>query len=235
MELTVYRQSSKTRPDGTTVYKGEDARPYVDGQIFFVADGLGGAAAIRHQKIKPELFDEDQLLDTLFSGVYDDYGNETFAAYVKESFFELFAVKDCYTDNINNIKKSGYFASRIVTAIILHEMLYNDAYSAESIFSTLAARGSEAERAAYLGTLGRYFRDLIQGKIRQIARNANLVYESAYSGRDRVFGARGPCGGTLPDRGGFPPVRVDGGRRALPGAPGPGRQRRRHDELHQGE
>ena len=182
MELTVYRQSSKTRPDGTVVYKGEDARPYVDGQIFFVADGLGGAAAIRHQKIKPELFDEDQLLDTLFSGVYDDYGNETFAAYVKESFFELFAVKDCYTDNINNIKKSGYFASRIVTAIILHEMLYNDAYSAESIFSTLAARGSEAERAAYLGTLGRYFRDLIQGKIRQIARNANLVYESAYSG-----------------------------------------------------
>ena len=182
MELTVYRQSSKTRPDGTVVYKGEDARPYVDGQIFFVADGLGGAAAIRHQKIKPELFDEDQLLDTLFSGVYDDYGNETFAAYVKESFFELFAVKDCYTDNINNIKKSGYFASRIVAAIILHEMLYNGAYSAESIFSTLAARGSEAERAAYLGTLGRYFRDLIQGKIRQIARNANLVYESAYSG-----------------------------------------------------
>ena len=30
MELTVYRQSSKTRPDGTIVYKGEDARPYVD-------------------------------------------------------------------------------------------------------------------------------------------------------------------------------------------------------------
>ena len=35
-----------------------------------VADGLGGAAAIRHQKIAPELFSEDKLLDTLFSGVY---------------------------------------------------------------------------------------------------------------------------------------------------------------------
>ena len=182
MELTVYRQSSKTRPDGTVVYKGEDARPYVDGQIFFVADGLGGAAAIRHQKVKPELFDEDKLLDTLFAGVYDDYSNATFADYVKKSFFELFAVKDCYTDNINNIKKSGYFASRIVTAIILHEMLYNEAYSADRIFSVLAACGSEAERGEYLAALGHYFRDLIGDKIRQIARSANLVYESAYSG-----------------------------------------------------
>jgi len=55
MKLTVYRQSSKTRPDGKVVYKGEDALPYIDEQIFFVADGLGGAAAIRHQKIKQEL------------------------------------------------------------------------------------------------------------------------------------------------------------------------------------
>ena len=36
MKLTVYRQSSKTRPDGTVVYKGEDALPYIDEQIFFV-------------------------------------------------------------------------------------------------------------------------------------------------------------------------------------------------------
>lgn len=36
MELTVYRQSSKQRPDGTIVYKGEDARPFVDDQIFLL-------------------------------------------------------------------------------------------------------------------------------------------------------------------------------------------------------
>ena len=40
MELTVYRQSSKQRPDGTIVYKGEDARPFVDDQIFFVIEVL---------------------------------------------------------------------------------------------------------------------------------------------------------------------------------------------------
>lgn len=182
MELTVYRQSSKIRPDGTVVYKGEDARPYVDGQVFFVADGLGGAASIRHQKVDPALFDEEKLLDALFAGVYDNYGDEAFAAYVKASFFELFAVKNCYTDNINNIKKSGYFASRIVTAILLHEMQYNRAYSAEHIFATLASCADEGARNAYLASLGHDFRDLIQEKIRQIARNANLVYESAYSG-----------------------------------------------------
>ena len=71
--ITVYRQSSKKRPDGTIVYKGEDARPYVDGQIIFVADGLGGAAAIRHQKIVPELFDSEKLMDALFAGVYKIY------------------------------------------------------------------------------------------------------------------------------------------------------------------
>ena len=68
MELTVYRQSSKVRPDGTIVYKGEDALPYADGQLLIVADGLGGAAAIRHTSIDSRLFDEETLPDTLFSG-----------------------------------------------------------------------------------------------------------------------------------------------------------------------
>lgn len=182
MELTVYRQSSKKRPDGTIVYKGEDARPYVDGQVIFVADGLGGAAAIRHQKIVPDLFDSEKLMDALFAGVYPDYSNEVFVNYVKESFFELFAVKDCYTDNVNNIKKSGYFASRIVTAIVLHEMLYSEDHKAEKIFATLAACENENAKKSYLTVLGRHFKELIQTKIKQIAKNANLIYESSYSG-----------------------------------------------------
>lgn len=182
MELTVFRQSSKTRPDGTIVYKGEDARPYVDGQILFVADGLGGAAAIRHQKIVPELFDSEKLMDTLFSGVYDDYSNEVFVQYVTESFFELFAVKDCYIDNVNNIKKSGYFASRLVTSIVLHEMLYNDEYKAEKIFASLTACENDEAKKSFLSALGDHFKKLIQTKIKQMAKNANLVYESSYLG-----------------------------------------------------
>lgn len=182
MELTVYRQSSKTRPDGTIVYKGEDALPYVDGQLIMAADGLGGAAAIRHQKIAPELFSEDKLLDTLFSGVYNDYNNDILVKYVTDSFFELFAVKDCYTDNVNNIKKSGYFASRIVTAILLHDFLTNPVFKPEVFFDALAKEVNEEERKKALGRLGDYFSEKIRTDLRNIAKNANLVYESSYSG-----------------------------------------------------
>jgi len=60
MKLTMYRQASKTRPDGTVVYKGEDALPYVDEQLFMVADGMGGAAAMRHQKFNQDMFDKEK-------------------------------------------------------------------------------------------------------------------------------------------------------------------------------
>lgn len=182
MELTVYRQSSKQRPDGTIVYKGEDARPYVDENIFFVADGLGGAAAIRHQRINPDMFDKDKLMNTLFKGIYDDYSDERFVKYVTDSFFELFAVKDCYTDNINNIKKSGYFASRIVTAIVLHEMLYEQNWKPEKIFKYYASLESQQEKGEFLSKVGSYFAKRILEDIRKIAKNANLIYESSYSG-----------------------------------------------------
>lgn len=181
MKLTVYRQSSKTRPDGTIVYKGEDAHPYVDGQLFFVADGLGGAAAIRHQQFKKELFDVDKILPALFDGVYEEYDNEVFVNFVKNSFYELFAVKDCYTDNANNIKKSGYFASRIVTAIVLHELLYNENVQASKIFTDLKAFDDNKKNEYILG-LGNHFASLIKEKLSLIANNANLIYESSYSG-----------------------------------------------------
>ena len=177
MELTVYRQSSKQRPDGTIVYKGEDARPFVDNRIFFVADGLGGAAAIRHQQINLNLFEREKLMDTLFKGVYEEYDDERFVKYVTDSFFELFAVKDCYTENINNIKKSGYFASRIVTAILLHEMIYNRNFDPPKLFGE-----SPEKKVAFANKLGNYFAKKIRDDLCKIAQNANLYYESSYSG-----------------------------------------------------
>ncbi|MCQ2491022.1 MAG: hypothetical protein MJ079_05455 [Ruminococcus sp.] len=182
MELTVYRQAAKTRPDGTVVYKGEDALPYADSRLLMVADGLGGAAAIRHSSIKPELFVEDTLIDTLFSGVYDDYSDPVLQEYVKNSFFELRAVKDCYTDNVNNIKKSGYFASRIVSAIVLRELLYNDTFAPASLFSSLEKLTSDKERNEAVAKTGEHFTELIAKKLRMIADNANIFYESSYAG-----------------------------------------------------
>ena len=185
MELTVYRQAIKTNRNGKDIYKGEDVRPYVDDQLFIVADGMGGASSIFHTKIVPELLESEKLMDVLFTDVYEDYRNETFVKYVLESFSELFAVKECYQENENysiyNIKKGGYFASRIVAAIILHEMLYNDEYKAEKIFSTLSACEDQEAKKSYLNEIGSHFKNLIQTKIKQIAKNANLIYESGVS------------------------------------------------------
>lgn len=180
MKLTVYRQASKTRSDGTVVYKGEDTPPYVDDQVLVVADGLGGAAAIRHQKFRPELFEPGQLVQTLFEGIFDDYSDERLVQYIVDSFFELFAVKDCYFANLNNMKKSGYFASRIVTAILLHELMCNEKCSAKALFEARKKAEEEGESDEYLKSLGEFFKKIIQDNLRKVAQNANLFYETSY-------------------------------------------------------
>lgn len=182
MKLTVYRQAKKVRPDGTTVYKGEDALPYVDDKIILVADGMGGAAAIRHQKFVPELFEEDKIMAALFEGIYDDYSDPRFVEYVTKSFRELYAVKDCYSANVNNMKKGGYFASRLVAAIVLHELYNNPKLEADALFDYIRQEREAGRQAECLQNLGDYFKDLIQTRLRQIAAKANLVYESSYSG-----------------------------------------------------
>ena len=182
MELTVYRQASKTRPDGTVVYKGEDARPYVDDSLIMAADGLGGAAAIRHTRIVPELFEEDKVVDALFGRVIDNTSDEVFQKYVKDSFFELRSVKDIYMDNVNNIKKSGYFASRIVTAIILNAARTEFSLRPDRLFAELERQEKAGRREEYLSGLGEWFRSEIKSKLCKAAEKANIVYESAYAG-----------------------------------------------------
>lgn len=176
MDFTVYRQASKVRPDGTVVYKGEDALPYTDGQLYMVADGLGGAAAIRHTKFLPELFDEEQTPAILFGEVYPDASEGSFADYVRRSFAELYAVKDCYTANVNNMKKSGYFASRIVTAAMLHEVSEK---GADYFFSQL---DNAPDRQAALEEMGNFFASRIREVLCKAAESANIIYESAYAG-----------------------------------------------------
>jgi len=182
MKLTMYRQASKTRPDGTVVYKGEDALPYVDEQLFMVADGMGGAAAMRHQKFNQDMFDKEKIMSVLFQGTYEDYENPTFVKYVIDSFFEFFAVKDCYTENIYNMKKGGYFASRIATAIILHEILYNKEMSAENVLKKLSNVENKIELSKQLKALSNYFSEKMRRELCSIAQNANFVYEAAMEG-----------------------------------------------------
>lgn len=182
MELTVYRQAQRVRDDGTIVYKGEDTLPYVDDKILLVADGMGGGAGIRHTTFNKDLFNEDLLMDTLFSGVFEDYSDPRFVEYVKKSFAEFYAVKDCYFDNPFNIKKSGYFASRIATAVFLHMMFYEykdiDIVKSLDDFSKL----DEEVKKVRLQRLSEIIAANMGDKIKKIAKNANLEYESKISG-----------------------------------------------------
>ncbi len=191
MKLTVYRQSSKQRPDGQIVYKGEDARPYVGDNVLLVADGMGGAAAIRHQKFNRELFEEDKLLSVLFNGIpgYENdilSRNEEYRKYIIDSFFEFMSIKNCYFDNVYNIKKSGYFASRIVAAIFLHDVLF-DNYTERPVWGLdngeIFDKYNQTEnKQEFLDNISKYVTDKVKYELKRIAQNANLIYESSYSG-----------------------------------------------------
>ena len=187
MKLTVYRQATTERSDGTIVYKGEDARPYAGEGIFFVADGLGGASAIRHQKFDKDLFDEEKFADVLFKGIFEGYNeDEEFMDYLRTSFSEFHAIKHCYFDNVNNIKKSGYFASRIVAAILLRTIteIEEDRHTFREggVFDLLATAESEEKRREIIKSVGEYFTDAVRTCLRAVSKKANLVYEGSFSG-----------------------------------------------------
>ena len=180
MKLTVYRQAYKERADGVISYKGEDARPYVGDGLLFVADGLGGTSAIRHTKFHRELFDPEQLPGILFGGIVKHEGDEELATYIRDSFFEFFAIKDQYFDNVYNIKKSGYFASRIASVILLSAMK-KPPFADGEIFDRILGIPEE-QRGEALRLLGEDVAAKLREGMAKAAEQGNLIYESAYRG-----------------------------------------------------
>lgn len=180
MELTVYRQASKERDDGAIVYKGEDALPFVGNNALLIADGMGGRSATYHKTVSPDMFEPDRIYDTLFTGVFEDEPNPEFLKYLRDSFFELFAVRDIYTDNILNIKKGGYFGSRIASAILIHELLYAN-LSVDEWIEKLSMC-SRHDREKLLNDASTLFSKALKRMLMQCAENAHLVSESAMSG-----------------------------------------------------
>lgn len=191
MKLTVYRQSNNQRPDGKILYRGEDARPYVGDNVIFVADGLGGASAIRHQKFNQELFDENKILSVLFKDIpnYEETileHNAEYKKYVIDSFKEFTSTKEFYFDNIYNLKKGGYFASRIIAAIVLHDILF-DKYISQSNWNIengeLFDKYNQTEnKQEFLDNISKYITAKVKTELKKIAENANFIYESAISG-----------------------------------------------------
>lgn len=180
MKMTMYRQATKVRDGGLTVYKGEDALPYVGENFFVVADGMGGAGAIRHTSFNREIFDEDKIFDVMFKDALPDADDEI-VDYVKKAFFELYAVKDCYFDSAYNMKKSGYFGSRICAASLMYYikklLASEDGKDLKDLHSA-----SDEVRAEKVKKLGDYFTENIKSSMVKVSENANLIYETAFLG-----------------------------------------------------
>ena len=134
MKFLVYRQSATNAKNDITVYSGEDARPFADDNMILIADGLGGTGAIRHLSIVKEMLDRETVVSALFKDVYSDLENETFANYVKDSFVELYPLKDVYDkEHPYVLKKSSYFGSRIVCSSLLYRFSNDEELKPEKI------------------------------------------------------------------------------------------------------
>lgn len=128
--ICVYSQrSSRSNPE---LLVGEDALPFANRSGMFVADGLGGSAGIRVDKIPEELFDPQVMADKIcdflpdMSGFTDRHDRvEAFCAYLKEHFASLCnkTMHDIYQDtekNVGNLKKSGYIGSHVLGAVMCY-------------------------------------------------------------------------------------------------------------------
>ncbi|MBQ9692556.1 MAG: hypothetical protein IJV70_05315 [Clostridia bacterium] len=179
MKFLVYRQNATNTKNDITVYSGEDARPFADDNLILIADGLGGTGAIRHLSIVKEMLDRETVVPALFKDVYSDLENETFANYVKDSFAELYLLKDVYDkEHPYVLKKSSYFGSRIVCSALLYRFSHDEELAPEKIFEGYSAC-EETQKQEYLTALGAKLVSVIKEDIAKAANNANIIRESS--------------------------------------------------------
>lgn len=159
---------------------GEDGYPYAADGILIVADGLGGRGGFTHSKINKEILDKDMFCDIALNQVFPNL-EEDFKAFVLESFKDLFERKDYYMKNSNTMCHSGYFASRLVTAVVLYELKYNPEFKKESIFEQ-KNKLSIADFDLFLNTISEKLIKIICKKLGKLAENMGLVLESKITG-----------------------------------------------------
>ena len=138
--IVFYQKTDKKNTnDEFTFYMGEDTLPYESDEILLVADGLGGRGGFPHSQFKTHVdmvneagetvsvpLKKDNFFDVVFGGVFENVKevDADFKKYVTDSFKELIDLLE--NGNYEKVPKaSGYFASRIASAIALFELKYN--------------------------------------------------------------------------------------------------------------
>ena len=181
MNSILYHQKQKQDSCGRRIYIGEDAYPYADQDIIVVADGLGGRGGYPHTKINKKILDRDLFYNIVFAPVFGAAVSMDFQNFVVNSFSEIFDTKDYYFENSATTRSSGYFASRLVTAITLFELKYNPYFNKALIFSRVRS-ATPAEKGNIVQAYGDKLAQLIRDKLSQIAANVGFEVETKISG-----------------------------------------------------
>ena len=186
--MIVYNQKIK---DGEQkIFIGEDAFPYEKEGILLVADGLGGRGGYPHTKVDKKILEKEGFFDLVFGDVFlpcpeDEEGKkeyEEFKEFVLDSFTEIFQTKDYYFTSSKTIRPSGYFASRLVVAILLHEIKYSPKCDKEQLFKDIYEATTEEAKEEIMARFSNELADRLREKLDKIAKKINLVVETSLSG-----------------------------------------------------
>lgn len=184
MNMLLHHQKTRALGRGERVNVGEDGCPYAADGIMIAADGLGGRGGFPHKKLKPQLVYEQNFYDIAFGKGFER-ADEAFRTFVMQSFSELFQLGERYFTGTDFMRPSGYFASRLVTAIVLYELRFDPLFERQSVFGSIrAAAPDEREKVVgdILAHLSHSLEQTIQSKLSDMAQRMGLELESKTTG-----------------------------------------------------
>ena len=164
---------------GNHYWRGEDARPYVCDDYLFVADGLGGSGGFPHDEMNPSFFEHNYRKALLFYPCHredqiEQADDEILDSYLSENFVELEAIRAIPSVPRIMKKHSGYFASRIVSCILLNLLRHEDSLVPSSLFSGLSALTDELSIQKRINEYADRLRQRILDQLTRVADGANL-------------------------------------------------------------
>ncbi len=180
MNMLLHHQKRRNFIDGSFVNIGEDGCPYADNELLIVADGLGGRGGYPHTKINPAILNPELFYNNFIAPVVG-MADLNYAKVVTDSFHELFELGPKYFSGTATMRTSGYFASRLVTAIVLHALKFNPDFRRDVIFDNIRRMEGEQQKQ-YIDSVRIRLAAIIQVQLTEIANRMGLELESKTKG-----------------------------------------------------
>lgn len=180
MNMLLHHQKRRNFIDGSFVNIGEDGCPYADNELLIVADGLGGRGGYPHTKINPAILNPELFYNNFIAPVVG-MADLNYAKVVTDSFHELFELGPKYFSGTATMRTSGYFASRLVTAIVLHALKFNPDFRRDVIFDNIRRMEGEQQKQ-YIDSVRKRLAAIIQVQLTEIANRMGLELESKTKG-----------------------------------------------------